>query len=374
MTTSTSIGDQVAFHLIASDLLFARRYIQSAINRNAERQHHVPMFCMLNYVSLYIYESHKAMQTINPQEAAQLAVYDAPIIERSRHSVKFFDDTNAQHGGVEGVATQFEEIIQAHRSFYLGNTWFPPAQALETDLAVYRYRDRLVSTTHAISFYPGLPPATIRDPTAMGQAMKSLAEDQARYIARLVETLSWQGSSFMDSLSLNKVTNKDIRAARFYANAFDAGLAEKVTAVLTAFQCAMNFLDLMLSEEANPYSSEAVFKLKFITLYHVLSSLAKLKSLYGSILSSGSSSALDAILSHQLTNEITRRDRKGLRNVLIHYLPLPQVVAQLSPAKPLCGLIEAYYPGYDYVAMSQAIDEHTRHIAKVLDDWSNQPE
>lgn len=370
---SFSIGEQVAFHLIASDLLFTRRYIQSAINRNAEPQHHIPMFCMTNYVSLYIYESHKAMQAINPQEAVQLAVYNAQIIERSRHTVKFFDDTNVRHGGVAGVATQFEEIIQAHRDFYLGNTWFPPARVLETDLAVYRYRDRLVSTTHAISFYTGLPPTAIGDPVAMGQALNSVAEDQVRYIAMLVETLSWQGPSFMDSLSLDKITNKDIRATRFYTNAFDAGLAEKVTAVLTAFQCAMNFLDLMLSEETNLYSSEAVFKLKFITLYHVLSSLAKLKSLYGSTLSTDSTSALDAILSDQMTNEITHPDRKGLRNTLIHYLPLQQVVAQLSPDKPLCGLVEAYYPGYDYIAMSRAIDEHTRHVAQALDIWSSQP-
>jgi hypothetical protein len=100
-------------------------------------------------------------------------------------------------------------------------------------------------------------------------------------------------------------------------------LTEKVSAVLMAFQCAMNFLDLVLSEEANPDSAEAVFKLKFITLYHVLSSLEQLQSRYSAALSPTSTNVLDVILGHQMTNEITRPDPKGLRNVLIHYVPLP---------------------------------------------------
>jgi hypothetical protein len=202
--TSTSVREDVAFRLIGNDLLFARRYFQDAIARGTEPQATVPMLCMTNYLSLYIYESYKALQTIDPQLAAQLAVGNAQIIERSRHTVKFFDDTNVQHGGVEGVASQFTQIIQAHWDFFIGSLP-PPAEPFGTDLAVYRYDGRLVSTTHAMSFYTGLPPTIIGDPTAMGQALKSLSESQAYYATTLVENLPWQEPSFMSALDLGKL-------------------------------------------------------------------------------------------------------------------------------------------------------------------------
>lgn len=74
----------------------------------------------------------------------------------------------------------------------------------------------------------------------------------------------------------------------------------------------MSFLDLMLSEESNPDSVGAVFKLKFITRYHVLSSLEQLQSRYSAALTPTATYVLDAILGHQVTNEITYRDASVL--------------------------------------------------------------
>jgi hypothetical protein len=370
VAASTSVIEDAAFRLIGNDLLFARRYLHAAIERSDERQAHIPMFCMTNYLSLYIHESYRAMQRLDPQAAAALAVGNAQIIERSRHTVKFFDDTNPQHGGVNGVAAQFSDIIREHRAFFLGNTWLPPARVLETDIAVYRYLGRLVSTTHAISFYTGLPPESIRNHAAMGQALGSLAESQAHYIASLTNTLPWQGLSFMDALSLGKLTNHDRRAARFYGKPFDAGLPEEVTAALTAFQAALNFLDLMVATDPNIASAEAVFKVKFITLYHLLSSLATFHAERGASLGPASASRLDSILTHPTTTEIIRPDRKGFRNILIHYMPFPQVASQLSLDLPLCGLVEAYYPGTTYADMSTAVAEHTTRVATHLDAWA----
>jgi hypothetical protein len=356
---------------MANDLMFARRFMEAFMQRQGEDQMHVPILCMMNYLSLYIHESHRALESLEPQDAAALAAGgNEQIIERSRHTVKFFDDSNRQHGGVNGVAAQFADITREHRAFFLNNTWLPPARVLETDIAVYRYRGRLVSTTHAISFYTGLPPESARVPAAMGQALKSVGESMGRYIASLTNTAPWQGPSFMDVLHLGKIKNRDRRAARFYGQAFDAALSEEVTAALTAFQASLNFLDLMVSADPNPASAEAVFKLKFITLYHVLSSLTKFTSEHGAGLSPASLSYLDAVLNHPLTTEIIRPDRRGFRNTLIHYLPFPQVTSQLSLDLPLCGLVEAYYLGTSYADMSAAVNEHTSRVAQALDDWS----
>lgn len=74
-----------------------------------------------------------------------------------------------------------------------------------------------------------------------------------------------------------------------------------------------------------------------------------------------------------MTSDITCQNGKRLRNTLIHYVPHPQAVPQLSLGKPLCGLVEVHFSKRDYAGMSQAIDEHVRRVAQALDDWSNQP-
>jgi hypothetical protein len=174
----------------------------------------------------------------------------------------------------------------------------------------------------------------------------------------------------MDALSLGKLTNRDRRAARFYGKSFDTGLPEEVSAALTAFQATLNFLDLIVATDPNAASAEAVFKIKFITLYHLLSSLTTFQAERSASLSLASASCLNSILTHPTTTEIIRPDRKGFRNTLIHYIPFPQVASQLSLDLPLCGLVEAYYPGTTCADMSAAVAEHTTRDATQLDAWA----
>jgi hypothetical protein len=368
---SPSLEHNVALRLIANDLLFARRFLQGVIDRLGQPQSHIPLFCMLRYLSLYVHESHNALEQVEPNLAAALAVDNADIIERSRHTVKLFDDTHNQFGRVSGVTSQLAGITQAHRDVFLDNTWFPPARVLETDLAVYRYRGRLVLTTHATAFHLGLPLAELRDNVKLGQTLMSIGEGLGRYIGSFTGELPWRGSSFMDGLDLGNVTNKDIRASKVYPAAFDAQLGDEATAALVIFQCSMNFLRLMLAEETNPQSAEAAFKLKLVVLYHVLSSLAKFKVAFGPSLTAASLGRLDVMLDHPTTAELRDPSKKGLRNTLMHYQPRgPQIVARLSLDQPLCGLVEAYYPTYDFATMSKLVDEHVQLVAEQLDDWS----
>jgi hypothetical protein len=369
VNNALSIEHQVALKLIFGDMTFARRYIGAAITHAGEGQAHVLMFGMSRYLSLYIHESHKALETVAPELANLLAVENADIIERARHTVKLFDDTG-QVGGAVGVISQFGTIAEVHRGFFLDNTWFPPAKVLETDMAVYHYRSRLLATTATIAFHHGLPPELINDDDAMNQALLSLSMGQTVYVRGIAEAASWQGPSFMDVSDLRALTNEDIRSSKFYAGLFDPGLSNEAKAALVAFQCSMNFMALIVAEEPNPASAEAVFKLKLVTLYHVLSSLAKFKAAFGASLTPTSSSAVDAILGHPTTTLLTDGSKKGLRNTLMHYIPRGPAVAQLAMDRPLCGLVEAYYPNLDFAGMTKLVDEHTKLVAELLDDWS----
>jgi hypothetical protein len=67
---------------------------------------------------------------------------------------------------------------------------------------------------------------------------------------------------------------------------------------------------------------------------------------------------------------LTDRSKKGLHNILTHHIPRGSAVAQLTMDRPLCGLVEAYYSDLDFGGRSKLVDEHTKLVVELLDDWS----
>lgn len=365
MSASASLKHDIANRLIESDLMFSRRFLGSVLADLGNAV--IPALCMNNYLSLFIYESHRTLKVIDPQRAALLAYnYEATEIEKARHSVKLFDGSKVGHAGVLG---EFTGIIAADRERFLNNTWFPLARVLETDLGEWHYRGRLVSTTQVASFFMGISIA-VSDIPVIGQKFSAIAETQARYVDQVTGSLPWHGSSFMDAMSFSELKSRDRRSERYFKRLFDAALSDELTASLSAFQCSLNLLDVMVAADQNAASAETIFKLRFITLYHVLSSLTELKAEYGSKLGSASLGFLDAILSHQTSATIMHTDGRGFRNTLVHYTPEERVVAQLSLSASYYGLVEVYYPAYDFPTLSQEVSEHTTRVATLLDEWA----
>ncbi|QQM41527.1 hypothetical protein [Streptomyces liliifuscus] len=365
MSASTSLKHEIANRLIESDLMFSRRFLEGGLTDQGNTV--IPTFCMNNYLSLFIYESHRTLKVIDPQRAALLAYNHEAVIEKARHSVKMFDGSKAGHVGVLG---EFSGIIDAGREKYLNNTWFPPARVLETDLGEWRYRGRLVSTTQVASFFMGIPTMAVSDIPAIGQVLLAVAETQARYIDQVTRSLPWHGSSFMAAMSFSELKSRDRRSERYFKHLFDAALSDELAASLSAFQCSLNFLDVMVAADQNAASAETIFKLRFITLYHVLSSLTELKAEYGSKLDNASLSFLDTILTHRASAVIMHTDGRGFRNTLVHYTPEKRVVAQLSLSASYYGLVEAYYPAYDFPTLSQEVSDHTTRVATLLNEWA----
>ncbi|WP_406165065.1 hypothetical protein OIE52_50965 [Streptomyces canus] len=151
--TTTAPGNQIALALIAQDIMFLRRFAHNITA--APDQAVIPIFCMHNYMCLIIHESNRALRHVDPDLADALAYDCAPAIERARHSVKLYDD---KYKELDDVGADFRRIIEEHRqdsSTTPGCDWPGP---LERDLALWRFRGRLVSTSHAASFFLAFPP------------------------------------------------------------------------------------------------------------------------------------------------------------------------------------------------------------------------
>jgi hypothetical protein len=151
--TTTAPGNDIALALIAQDIMFLRRFAHSTTA--APDQAVIPIFCMHNYICLIIHESHRALRHVAPDVADALAYGCAPAIERARHSVKLYDD---KYKELDDVGADFRRIIEEHRQEFLNNTWLPLARGLERDLVLWRFRGRLVSTSHTASFFLAFPP------------------------------------------------------------------------------------------------------------------------------------------------------------------------------------------------------------------------
>lgn len=353
--------------LITNDIIFARRFLESVAGN--QEQAVIPIFCMNNYLSLFIHESHKTLKRIEPQLADALNLNNAPTIERARHTVKLFDDNKKKF---EGVRDYFaHEIIPAHKSVFLGNTWFPPARALETDLGLYHYCDRLISTTHVANFYLGVPAAAFTDMASLGRLLLAVASDQGAYVATLADDLPWQGQSFLECFNAEGVEHRGVKSWKYYKRTFGVEFSLGTTAALTAFLCSLNSVDLLLTGDAGNASHETIFKLKFITLYHVVSSLTELRMKSAPNLSRASERILDAILDSETSTTIVRDDQTAFRNTLIHYgLDSRLDFTQLSLDLPLCGLVEAYFPSHSFSELSEKVGEHVKYVAELLHEWS----
>ncbi|MFK4109139.1 hypothetical protein [Streptomyces sp. NPDC002176] len=365
MNESASLKHKIATQLLESDLMFSRRFLDSMLADQANST--IPYFCMNNYLSLFIYESHKTLKVIDPPRAARLTYNHEAVIEKARHSVKLFDGSKVGHASILG---DFTAIIAADRKRFLNNTWFPPARVLETDLGEWRYRGRLVTTTQVASFFSGIPNLATSDISIIGRTLMTLAETQARFLEQATESLPWHGSSFMSGMHFGELKSRDRRSEWHFKRLFDTALSDELTASMSSFQCSLNALDVILSADQCVASGETLLKLRFITLYHVLSSLTQLKAAYGSTLSRASLSLLDAILSHQASVTIMHADARGFRNTLIHYTPEERVVPRLTLSLPFYGLVEEYYPKHDFCSLSQELGAHTTRVATLLDEWA----
>ncbi|MFD4245251.1 hypothetical protein ACFWP3_27240 [Streptomyces sp. NPDC058525] len=368
MGAGTTLESQVAVRLMENDFTFARRFIGSVLADPENTL--IPLYCMNNYISLFVYESHRALKEIDPARATLLNYENGVIIERVRHTVKLFKDTGPNKGMV-GVSQYFDDLLTAFRQHLRSKVWLPAARAWVDDLGLWSYRGRLVTTTQVASFYLGATPQELADPKSLGLARMAVGESQGGYIARFLGTLPWEGpTTFVNVMNLGEIENEDVKTEKYFKGAFDPAFDDGMVGALTAFRCALNFLDVMLSGDKDIASAETVFKIKFVTLYQVMASLRELRSHYGASVTGRSQGILDAILGHSTTALMLQRNRTGFRNTLIHYRPTARVTAQLSLSLPLCGLVEAYYPGYDFLTLSQEIDEHIVRVAELCEEWA----
>lgn len=326
----------------------------------------VMSFCLGSYFSLFMYEGYARLQEGDSQPDAPLSELAKSMTARSRHSLKFFEDT---HRGIEGQIAYFEdEIFPAHAKRFLGNTWLPFARRWETDLGFYRYGGRLISTTHAATFGLGLDPKTMFNKDTGPEVVRIMTE-YGQCFGALGATLDSKATSFLDDVDVSQFGKRrdDARSERFYRMSFNGETSPSINALMSVFQSSLNFVDVLV-----PASLEySLFKIRLLTVYQVLRSLEVLRAERASELTVDSMAVLAGIIDTAEAQMIIHPTAKQFRNTLMHYGPDNRIDLSLVDKDDIIGtLVPLCYGGQAATDFAAKLDTCISHTAASLNTWA----
>jgi hypothetical protein len=277
-----------------------------------------------------------------------------------------FEDTKR---GVEGQVAYFrEEIIPLHRRTFLGR--FPLVPPWAKDLGIYLYEGVPVSSTHAATFALGFEPRQLfRSDSA--NLLRSVAEEYGRYVAILGVQPEAQAASFATQIDPAQLKDRDVRGERYYANTFNGSATPEINALLGVFRASLNFVCTLLPLDQVPASWQTIFKIRYLTVYHVLRSLEILRDDHKSKLTTASTTAIQRIVTTPDAQLLVDQASRPFRNTLMHYGLDDRIdLTTLDLTRPLYGLVQSCFQGHDHKSLAEVLEKQAEHAAETLNRWA----
>ena len=367
---TVGLEDTVIQQGIARDVAYVGNLARDLNAPRSESFYGTLAFCIVPYLSLVIHESYRKLERSDPALATSLSDDVKAIVARSRHSLKLFEDA---HRGVEGQLAYFrDEVLPAHASRFLGNTWLPIARPLETDLGLFSYDHKLIASTHGANFHMGVEPQALLAKT--GAEVRAIYEECGRYFGRLGARLDTDEGTFvshLDPLHFDQRPN-DVRANTYYRSVFDGPNNPDLNALLTVFRGMINFVDSVITAGMDKRLFEyTVFKIRFLTLYQILGSLRLVRDEQLRTLSSRSVAFIDTIERTVEAQLIMDPAAKPFRNTLMHYNLDPRVDAtRVDINDVLFGLVPIYFPSHSPATFMAIVDRCIAQMAVTIEEWA----
>ncbi|MFJ3169723.1 hypothetical protein ACIPJK_02955 [Streptomyces roseus] len=328
----------------------------------------VASLCMTPFISLVIHEARAKIDMITPSPTMEFSAEAAEVCARSRNSLKLFEDN--QRWVVGQLEFYRDKIIGAHSDHFLNNTWLQLARFLEVDLSLFTYDNTLICTSHSAAFHIGIEPKLLLSDSG-GAYVMSITQQMGRCLGALGASTNTDGPKTFASHAAGRALNdSEVRADRYYQRAFGGHEEPALSGLLTDFQAKVNFVSSLLVMGANPLDLEyTVFKIRYVTLYHVLASLIRLGADQSQTISNSSRAAIERVTGTPEATAITDSATRGFRNTLVHYDPR-SAASSLEISEPLFGLVPFYFPDHDYGSLSALVDRCAHATAQGLNDWA----
>lgn len=337
---------------------------------------------LIPYYSLFTIESHKHLQKIRPQYALSLSNRFQAIIQASRMRTKFFDDTRKK---VDGTFELLDWITDFHRKWYIGGhrgCLAPIKRAIQEDLGVFFYQGHVIGSTHTGILNLGysrkdLPTTSESIASTMRTLSFSVGKELGEYIAKILSFPEFAPDpTELENIDYNlqdeMLGYTDVKSKKYLASIFNGRASEAINLSLVLFLTQVNFLQYILNNLVVGASC-TLFKLKYIVLYHLASSLRKLQSYCyrKQILTDHSLGHLQAIVMDRDLGEIT--SQSAFRNILVHYGIRDVPDTFLSYDAKLYGLTEYFFDGRTYDEVADIVNKQIECTSAILEEWLNWP-
>lgn len=336
------------------------------------------IFNLMPYFSLFCVESLKWIDKKFPASGDALILAHKEIISSSRNRIKMFDDRS------EDIVRkiQFTEFIvkSLHKISNYSNVGLIGLlkRLFQCDMGLFLYENVVISSTFTNIFNLGYSEIQLdiqprKFYKVLGKISKSIGYDIGRYVGSIGNALSLTEVDF-SGLKLKSKEDfyyYDVKARHFLPKIFPFITNNALKLFLLNFLTELNFLrafDFLINNH-----HVTLFKLKYIILFHIVSSLKKL-SKYAYVNGKINRDASDRISKMVGSSEIKIISKqKKFRNSLIHYEIRDIPASQLNDKDPLFGFVEYYFSGRSYSDLENMVNIGLYELSKSLTElmeWS----
>ncbi|MBX3037497.1 MAG: hypothetical protein KF758_11365 [Anaerolineales bacterium] len=337
----------------------------------------VLIFGLMPYLSLFTVETYNYFQKNYPEKAKLILREHESIISASRMRIKLFDDKEKR---IDGVFDLLKWIIDFNREKYINEHkgfLAPLKRALQDDLGIFLYQGHVIGSTHVGLFNIGydksdFPEIDVEFSDILKKMSESVGFSLGRYLGQLCSLLGLSpdniDSIFIYNIDDGEMKYKDAKADRYFNNVFNGNKTIDLNFGLLLFLATTNFMQYSLMNIVSN-TPPTLFKLKFIMLYHLASSLEKLKKYYyaDGLLRENSKLYFQEILEDDELKFLKKQ--KEFRNTLIHYSIREIPENKLNKSKELFGLVEYYFIDRDYYEIDKMLDRQILRISSILEKW-----
>ena len=375
-------NELLKFRLIEFDSIRvdADFFLNLMLQLNSYKSSGILVFGLVPFLSLFVVETYNYLQNTLPAYATALSKPYERIIRSSRMRTKFFDDSANR---VDGMFELLSWVTQFHHEWHIGrHKGFlgPIKKALQDDLGIFVYDSHIIGSTHTglinLGFEKGYLPTTDKEISAtIGSLSQSIGVEIGSYIARLSQWPEFafdrsNTSCFAYMIDDEKLGYKDERSIRYFSSIFNGSGVIEINFSLLLFLATTNYLRFIFKQLVTD-SPVTLFKLKFITLHHLSSSIEKLRNYYypKGVLTDRSKKYFQAILEDKDLESIKRQSM--LRNILVHYKIGGVPDNSLSYTAKLYGLVEYFINGATYDDVNKKMDDQITRVSLLLEEWLN---
>ncbi len=363
--------------MIKADVEF---YHQLLMAISGEEVSGILSFGLIPYLSLFVVETYNYFCSSFPNFANVARRKHEDILCASRTRVKLFDDTRkdvvSQVDHLRWILDFCHSWMNSKHVGLLG--WVK--RLIQTDMGLFFYGDHLVCTTQAALFNLGFEKGDLAttqrgEPVDLPHLSRSIGYDIGEYLGFLLDRSADTSNKSNTTLCAYHLTNsqfqcEDHKAQQYLRDMYNGKETLHLNSCLLLFLTTINFLVYVFSQLVIN-SPDTWFKVKFITLYHVISGVKKLQNYFYKRFSKRSKGYLSRLIGDSEMKELLNH-KLPFRNIMVHYEIRDVPEGSLDPSVRYFGLVESCFDGLRFRDVNEMIDRQLLRVSNVLEAWQSQ--